>query len=97
MNKIMDGKKVRDLKLEKLKNIVNKLDKQLTLCVISVGENPASKVYIKQKEKFAKLVGYDFLNLHFDKIKEEDLINKIIELNEDNNITGIIVQLPLPD
>ena len=97
MNKLMDGKKVRDLKLEELKNKIDKLDKKLTLCVISVGDNPASKVYIKQKEKFAMLVGYDFLDLHYDFINEDELINKINELNNDSNITGMIVQLPLPD
>lgn len=97
MNKIMDGKKVRDLKLNELKKKIKILDKKLTLCVISVGNNPASKVYIKQKEKFANLIGYNFLDLHYDEIKENDLIEEINKLNKDNNVTGIIVQLPLPN
>lgn len=41
-------------------------------------------------------IGYNFLNLHFDNILEDDLINEIDKLNKDKKITGIIVQLPLP-
>ena len=95
-NKIIDGKKVSlELKEELIKK-VSLLDKKLTLVVISVGNDEASKVYVKQKEKMALKVGYDFLNLHFDLIEENDLIKKIEELNNAPKITGIIVQLPLP-
>ena len=95
-NKIIDGKKVSlELKEELIKK-VSLLDKKLTLVVISVGNDEASRVYVKQKEKMALKVGYDFLNLHFDLIEENDLIKKIEELNNAPKITGIIVQLPLP-
>ncbi len=96
MNKIIDGKKVRDERKEKLMEEIKKLKEKLTLVDISVGDDAASKVYVSQKEKMALEVGYNFLNLHYDKIEEDKLIEKIEELNNDENITGIIVQLPLP-
>lgn len=96
MNNIIDGKLVRDLRKEELTKKVSNLKKKLTLAVISVGNDTASEIYVKQKEKMANLVGYNFLNLHYAEIKEEDLILKIKNLNDDSNITGIIVQLPLP-
>lgn len=97
MNKIIDGKLVRDIKKQELKKKIEKLDKKLTLVVISVGNDEASRVYVSQKEKMANSLGYNFINLHYDYVKEELLINKIKELNDDLSITGIIVQLPLPN
>ena len=81
---------------EELIEKVSLLNKKLTLVVISVGHDEASRVYVRQKEKMALGVGYNFLNLHFDNIEENELIKKIEELNNDSKITGIIVQLPLP-
>ena len=96
MNNIIDGKLVRNIKKEELLEKIKKLNIKLTLVVISVGDDPASRVYVGQKEKMALSLGYNFLNVHFDSIKEDDLINEIDKLNKDKNITGIIVQLPLP-
>ncbi len=96
MNKIIDGKMVRDLKKKELIEKIQVLNTKLTLVVISVGDDPASKVYVHQKEKMATEIGYNFLNLHYDKIEENDLIDNIKKLNDDKTITGIIVQLPLP-
>ena len=95
--KLIDGNLVRDERKIKLIEKVNKLDKKLTLVDVNVGFDEASKIYIKQKEKMALSIGYNFINLHFDTISEDDLINEIDKLNKDPNITGIIVQLPLPD
>ncbi len=96
MNKIMDGKQLSlELKEELIKKVEN-LNEKLTLVVISVGANSASEIYIKQKEKMAKMIGYNFINKHFDTVKEEYLIEEIKKLNDDSNITGIIIQLPLP-
>ncbi|MBQ8473044.1 MAG: bifunctional 5,10-methylenetetrahydrofolate dehydrogenase/5,10-methenyltetrahydrofolate cyclohydrolase [Bacilli bacterium] len=96
MNKIIDGKKISLERKEELIKKVNELKSKLALVVISVGSNEASKVYVHQKEKMALEIGYNFLNLHFDNILEDDLINEIDKLNKDKKITGIIVQLPLP-
>ncbi len=94
--KIMNGRELSSLILNDLKEKVNKLDRNLTLVVISVGDNPASKVYVKQKEKKALEIGYSFTNLHYDEISEEELISEIKSLNADPNVVGMIVQLPLP-
>ena len=96
MNKIIDGKLVRDKKIEELKKDIENLKEKLTLVVISVGDDPASKVYVGQKEKMAIAIGYNFINLHYNIIEEDKLIKEIQKLNNDPNITGIIVQLPLP-
>ena len=95
--KIIDGKKVSLESKELLKKKVAKLKEKLKLVVVSVGDNPASKVYVKQKEKMALEVGYDFGNLHFDTITNKELVREIEKLNKDTKVTGIIVQLPLPD
>ena len=70
----MNGKLVRNLRRDKLKEEVSKLKEKLTLVVVSIGENEASKIYIKQKEKIATKIGYNFLNLHFDYIEEKVLL-----------------------
>lgn len=96
MSKIIDGKKISLEVKEKLKNEISSLVKKPTLVVISVGDDPASKVYVKQKEKCAQYVGINYIHLNYDKIEENILLSKIEELNNDNSINGIIVQLPLP-
>ena len=96
MNKIIDGKQI-SLKIKnELKKEINELNLKPTLVVISVGDDAASKVYVRQKEKCAKYVGINYIHLNYEQIEEENLIKKIDELNKDENINGIIVQLPLP-
>ncbi len=96
MNKIIDGKEIsKDIKKE-LKEKISLLEVKPKLVVISVGNNEASKVYVRQKEKAANLVGIEYLHLHFDKISEEELLGEIDKLNADTSVNGIIVQLPLP-
>ena len=97
MSKLIDGKFVRDIKKDELTKKVKALKTKLTLVDISVGDDAATKVYVKQKEKMALEIGYEFLNIHYDSTTNEELIKKIHELNNDKKITGIIVQLPLPD
>jgi methylenetetrahydrofolate dehydrogenase (NADP+)/methenyltetrahydrofolate cyclohydrolase len=67
------------------------------LAVILVGDNPASKVYVRMKEKACRDVGIfsDEYNLHAD-TDEKDLLSLINRLNSDDRIHGILVQLPLP-
>lgn len=96
MNKIIDGKKISLEVKEHLKNEISLLNKKPTLVVISVGDDPASKVYVKQKQKCAEYVGINYIHLNYDTVTEKDLLLKIDELNSDKNINGIIVQLPLP-
>ncbi len=97
MSKIIDGKKISGEIKDELKAKVDKLSVKPKLVVISVGDNPASKVYVGQKEKCANYIGINYLHKHFDAISDDELVNVIEKLNKDKNTNGIIVQLPLPD
>lgn len=98
MNKIIDGKLVSSNIKQSLKEEINNLEEKPTLVVIQVGNNEASNVYIKNKEKAALYVGMNFKHLKFDSdIKEAEIIEAIEKLNNDSKVNGIIVQLPLPD
>lgn len=97
MNNIMDGVLV-SLKIKediKKEIINNKLTP--TLCVIQIGDNKASNVYIKNKMKACHEVGIKFEHIKFNEtISEELVINEIKRLNDDISVNGILVQLPLP-
>lgn len=94
---ILDGKILKQDILNELKFEVSKLSKAPTLCVIQVGNDEASNVYIKQKENMCNFVGYNFLHQKFEEnISERDLLDKIDILNNDKNIDAILVQMPLP-
>lgn len=95
---ILDGKKVSLKILEQVKDRVSKLEKQPHLVVIFIGDNPASKIYVRNKQKAAERVGIKSTVLEFNSdISEDDLLNKIHELNDNDDVTGILVQLPLPE
>lgn len=90
----------RDLR-EKMKSEVPELAKKMGrlphLLVILVGDNPASKSYVKGKENACKEIGIDSTILRLDaSITESELLNKIDEINNDPSIDGLLVQLPLP-
>ena len=94
----MNGKELKKEILEDLKNKVQQLDTQLGLAVIQVGNDEASNVYIKQKEKMALELGYKFVHKKFeDNVSQEELIDEINKLNDDNSIDGILVQMPIPN
>ena len=96
MSKIIYGKKISLEIKEELKEKVEKMDIKPTLVVISVGDNPASSVYVKQKEKCANYIGINYQHIHFDEISDLELIKEIEKLNNEKRVNGIIVQLPLP-
>lgn len=94
---ILDGKQLRDKKIEELKNELRELKEKLGLAVIQVGNDEASNVYVKQKENLAKNLGYEFIHEKLDEsITTNELINYIETLNYHDYIDGIIVQMPLP-
>ena len=97
MSKIIDGKKISGEIKDELKEKVEKLKVKPTLVVISVGDNPASRVYVGQKEKCANYIGINYKHMHYDSILDNELIKVIDKLNKDKKVNGIIVQLPLPD
>lgn len=98
MTIILDGKSLADKITQNLKNEVSKLDKKPKLAVILVGDNPASEIYVRNKEKRAVEIGFESLVLPLPKdISEENLLEHIYILNEDENINAILIQLPLPE
>lgn len=95
---ILDGKKLRDKIFESLKAELDKMSEKPTLAVILVGENPASQIYVRNKKKTAEKLGINSLSIEYPAdISEKELLSKIQELNNDKNITAILVQLPLPE
>lgn len=98
MAEILDGKKLRDKLLDDLKLKLDGFKNKPTLVVILVGDNPASKIYVNNKKKMAERVGINSEVINYPaNITEQELLNKIEELNNDKNVTAILVQLPLPE
>lgn len=99
-DKIIDGKAIAQRVLEEVKADVITLQQQgiePCLAVVLVGDDPASRVYVRNKVEKARFVGIRSLEFRFDEqLSEEDLLNKIDELNADPDVHGILVQLPLP-
>ena len=98
---IIDGKKTAAELREKLKKEISGLKSTYNavpgLTVILVGEDPASKIYVKNKEKFAKEVGLNSEVIKYPAdLEEKVLLDKIQELNKNKKVSGILVQLPLP-
>ena len=101
MDKILDGRKLADkLNLElktKINNIVKKVEIRPKLATILVGEDSASKIYVNIKHKTCALVGIESIMVNLtEDISKDELIKKIIRLNKDDSIHGILLQLPLP-
>lgn len=93
---ILDGKTLSKTLIESVKEKVKKL--QPTLAVVLVGENPASLSYIKLKQKACERVGIDYRQINLPPhITQEALIEEIKKLNQDDQVNGFILQLPLPD
>ena len=93
MTKILIGKPVAQKIYESLK-----IEGHSTMAAILVGEDPASLLYVKVKEKRAQKLGIGFKLFHFSGIANENKILELIkELGENKSINGIIIQLPLPE
>ena len=97
MTVIMDGKKLRDKILEELKIKLANLPWVPKLVVISVGDDPASKIYVNNKKKYAEKIGIEAVILKLpEDVTTDALLDRIDALNRDPAVTAILVQLPLP-
>ena len=101
MGQIIDGKALSAAIKDEVRAEVPALERQYgrkpCLCVIIVGENPASQVYVRNKVKAAEYVGIDSQKIALPvEISEEALLSRIAALNADPLVDGILVQLPLP-
>lgn len=96
----IDGKKIAEQIKEELKEAVEDLGaagKHPCLAVVQVGDDPASKVYVKNKQKACLYIGIKSLSYELGgETSEEELLVLIRQLNADKNVHGILVQLPLP-
>ncbi len=97
----IDGKKTAATLREKLKKKVSELKSKYNsvpgLTVILVGEDSPSQIYVKNKEKSANEVGIKSEVVRYpEKVEEKVVLDKIKELNDNNEVSGILVQLPLP-
>ena len=93
---IVDGKLIRNNLLEKYKAEIENNNYKLKLAIIYIGEDKASEIYINNKKKVCEELNieciiYNYKNISIDKLKE-----LITNLNNDNTITGIMIELPLP-
>ena len=99
---LLDGKLCSEQIRREIKEEVNTIKtsgkRPPHLAAILVGDDGASQNYVSMKVKDCEEVGFGSTLIQFDaNVSEEELLNKIAELNADNNIDGFIVQLPLPD
>lgn len=95
--KILDGKKLSLEILERLKKEIAEKKLKLKLAVVLVGQNPASVVFVRQKEKACQKVGIDFKLFNFSsKIGQEKLKKEVRKIANNPAVSGIVIQLPLP-
>ncbi|MDT9182901.1 bifunctional methylenetetrahydrofolate dehydrogenase/methenyltetrahydrofolate cyclohydrolase FolD [Limnospira sp. PMC 289.06] len=102
MANLLDGKttaqKIQSQLREKIKTLEPQRGRPPGLAVLMVGDNPASAVYVRNKEKSCERVGIASFGQHFPAdTSQEELKEAIANLNEDDRVDGILVQLPLPE
>ncbi len=94
---ILDGKALSLKILDDVRNNVSKLSKKPHLVVVLIGDDAASKIYVNNKKKAADKVGIKSTIIELPKkTSEKELLSIINDLNNDKEVTGILVQLPLP-
>ncbi|MFG1663690.1 bifunctional methylenetetrahydrofolate dehydrogenase/methenyltetrahydrofolate cyclohydrolase FolD [Staphylococcus epidermidis] len=98
--KILDGKQIAKEYRQRLKNQVNELKEHgftPKLSVILVGNDGASQSYVKSKKKAAEKIGMISEIVHLDEsTSEEEVLSELNRLNNDDTVSGILVQVPLP-
>ena len=94
---LIKGKDLSAKIVEKIRQEVLNQERKPTLVVIIVGNNPASRIYVSKKKHTAELAGFNSRVIELEEsISQEDLEKQIEILNQDTNVNGILVQLPLP-
>ena len=95
--RLLDTRKIVEKKIYELKNRVDKLEKKPKLVIIRIGDDFASGKYVANKIKRCSEVGIDSEIIHLEEnITQLEVEETILRLNEDKNITGILLQLPIP-
>ncbi len=95
---LLDGKSLKEKITDDLAKKLAKMDAKPCLAVILVGDNPASKVYVGHKKRTCEKIGIKSLTYELEAdVSEESLLELISKLNNDKNVNGILLQLPLPE
>ncbi|MCD7879841.1 MAG: bifunctional 5,10-methylenetetrahydrofolate dehydrogenase/5,10-methenyltetrahydrofolate cyclohydrolase [Candidatus Gastranaerophilales bacterium] len=95
---ILDGKKLSEKIIENLKEKTSVLIKKPKLAVLLAGNNPASQIYVRNKQKKAEYAGFESILIPLpENATEENILEHIYILNEDSSINAILIQLPLPN
>ena len=96
--KLIDGKKIQTEMIEELNKEVSGLKSIPKLVIIQIGDFGPSNKYVAQKKTVGEKVGILVEHIRFsEENTEEEVLNKIDELNNDKNVHGVMVQLPLPE
>lgn len=94
---LIDGKKVAEKCKKNIEERIKGLDRTPGFAVIRIGEDEASKIYVRLKHKMSEELGINFTEYHLDEnITQEELISLIKKLNADDEVDGILLQSPIP-
>ena len=95
---LLDARQLVTKKIEELKDRVNKLSKKPSLVIIRIGEDFASGKYVANKIKKCEEVGINSRIIHLNEnVSQEEVEQIIIDLNKDEKVTGVLLQLPIPN
>ncbi len=98
MTTLLNGKELADIINQQTKKEIDSSEGNPQLVAIQIGDNPESNLYLEHKSKKAAETGIIFTHLKFnDTITTEELMDKIHELNKDPKVSGIMIQLPIPE
>lgn len=93
-------KEYAEIQKQKLKEKVSTFKTKPTLCVVQIGNDPASSTYVRNKKRTCEELGIDFCHIHqedYENTSQETLMYALNLLNKEEEINGIIIQLPIPD
>lgn len=94
---LIDGKKVAERCKKNIEERIKRLNRTPGFAVIRIGEDEASKIYVRLKHKMSEELGINFTEYHLEEnITQEDLISLIRKLNSDDEVDGILLQSPIP-
>ena len=97
MTLLLNGYELAKQHRTKLAEKIKAYPRAPKLAVILVGDNPASAIYVRNKEKAAAEAGVESAVYRFDTMTQSDLLDLIDKLNRDDGVDGILIQMPLPD
>lgn len=98
MTTLLDGKKLSNEIKKDITKKIAKSQKSYGLAAVLIGDNPASKTYLKLKDKDCTEVGIDFKNFRLPSdVSMDEVLELLNELNQNDDFDGIIVQFPVPD